>query len=446
MQKNKFIEIAEKVVDLFLIKDIVDIKGIRRFWIKWTRIFAIAVREFLRHKCALQASALTYVTLVSIVPVLAFTFAIGKGLGFHENLKEFLMNHIISAIGTESQEISDKVSLALGRMFEYIEKTNFQTLGAIGVVVLIYLVIRMLGNIEDAFNDIWGVSTQRSIYRKFSDYLSVVIIFPFFVLISATGTAMLASDNFQQILLNLGGAAIILKIALRLTPYFLLWFAFSALYIFMPNTKVKLSSAIAGGLTGGTLWQIMQWIYFHFQVNISQYNAIYSTVAALPIFLIWLYLSWVVMLFGAEVAYGYQMVKSYRFRERINAYGMRTAEILALSIVWLIAKNFIDGKKPIELSQLSDIFGIKSDVIRVVIDALIKKEIISNTGSNDGTYLLTVSPDKILTLDVINAVSGKTEADLRFISPAVFKFYKETEQVLSEKYKDHTIASFIKDS
>lgn len=433
-----------KVLDVFFLKDILDLKR-GRFWVKWTRIWAIAVREFVKDKCSLKASALTFVTLVSIVPVLAFAFSIGKGLGFHEHLKEFLLSRLISGLGIQENGGAQQILMVIEKIFEYVERTNFQTLGAIGTVMLVYLVIRLLSNIENTFNDIWGVTVQRNITRKFTDYLSIVVVFPLFVLIAATGTAMLTSHKFLLMLENLGRAGTMIKILLRYTPYLFLWTAFTAIYLIMPNARVKPSSAFVGGIVGGTFWQFAQWFYFHFQVSISRYNAIYSTVAALPVFLIWLQLSWMVLLFGAEIAFAHQMVERYRFVDSNAITGRKASEVIALSIVTMIARNFIEGKKPIGIKQLSDALGVKPEIIKPVIERLCKKEIIFDTSGKGDAYLLSVAPEKVSTVDVLRAVSGDFKSEINFnrISPEVYKFFEEVEDTINSKYKDHTIRDLI---
>lgn len=436
--------ILNRGLDVFFIRDLLDLKR-GRFWVKWTRIFAIAVREFIKDNCGLRASALTFITLVSIVPVLAFAFSVGKGLGFHEHLREFFMNKVVSGIGGEESSGAKQIVFVMERIFDYVDRTNFQTLGVIGIIILIYLVIRLLGNIENTFNDIWGVTVQRSIIRKLSDYLSIIIIFPLFVLLAATGTASLTSHKFLSFLGNLGSAGVLLKMLLKYVPYLFLWIAFIAVYMVMPNTRVRFRSALVGGIIGGTSWQIAQWVYFHFQVSISRYNAIYSTVASLPIFLIWLQLSWMVLLFGAELAFAHQMVKTYKFVDSGKIVNKKLLEVLALSTVWIIAKNFLQGKKPFGIRHISDALGVKPEIIKPVITKLIEKEIIYDASGNGNTYLLSISPDKLFTLDVINAVSGdlKSEVNINRISPEICKFFEGLEETLNSKYSAHTIANLI---
>ncbi len=435
---------ADKFSELFLVNELTDIKGLRRFWVRWTRIFAIAAKEFFKNKCSLTASALTYVTLVSIVPVLAFAFSIGKGLGFQNKLKDFLINKVAASVTLNTDNSAGGVSLAIEKIFNYVEKTNFETLGVIGVVMLIYLVIQLLGNIENAFNDIWGVKASRSLIRKLSDYLSVVIIFPLFVLIAATSTAALTSGKFLQLLYFKGSFGLLIKFLLGYSSYLFLWLAFFALYMFMPNTKVKFSSALIGGIIGGTLWQIIEWAYFHFQVDISKYNIIYSTLAALPVFLAWLYLSWLILLFGAELTFAHQRVDTYSFSDAGRKMIKKAKEVLALSIVGIIAGNFKQGKKPVGMKNLSDVIGVKPEVIKPVLDNLCEKNIVY-ASEQDKVYLLSVAPDKLLTLQVLDAVSGSIESGINInrINPAVYRFYTEMEKVTRDKYKEHTIADII---
>ncbi len=436
---------VDKLFELFLIKELVDIKGLKRFWIKWTRIFAITTREFFKNRISLRASSLTYVSLVSIVPVLAFAFSIGKGLGFNDKLRDFLINKVASSTALNAGNEVSGVSFALEKVFNYIEKTNFETLGLIGIVMLVYLVIKLLGSIENTFNDIWGVSVQRSLRRKFSDYISVVVIFPFFVLIAATFTAALASHKFTYMLYNKGSIGMLLKVIIGYSSYIFLWIAFIALYMFMPNTKVKFSSALIGGIIGGTSWEIIQWAYFHFQVGISKYNVIYSTLAALPVFLIWLYMSWMILLFGAELTFAHQVVGTYRFFDKGKSLQKKAAEIFALSIILLIARNFLEGKKPFGIKHLSDALGVRPETIRPVIDNLRDKEILFDATGSNNTYLFSVPPDKLSTFQVIDAVSGNIGPDINIsrIDPGLYRFYTEMDEDIRKKYQDHTIADLL---
>ena len=435
----------DKLVEYFFGKELVDIKGLRRFWIKWTRIFTMTTKEFFKNKISLRAASLTYVTLVSIVPVFAFAFSIGKGLGFSDKLKVFLISKVAASTALNAGDEASGVSFALEKVFNYIEKTNFETLGAIGVITLVYLVIQLLGSVETTFNDIWGVTVQRSLRRKFTDYISVVVIFPFFVLSAATFTAALASHKFTALLYARGSIGFLIKTAISYSSYIFLWIAFFALYMFMPNTKVKFSSALAGGIIGGTSWEIIQWVYFHFQIGISKYNVIYSTMAALPVFLVWLYLSWEILLFGAVLSFAHQTVGTYRFRDIGKKLQKKAAELLALSIVFKIANNFAEGKKPVGIKHLSDALGVKPDVIKPVIDNLKEQEILYDAAGQDRAYLLAVSPDKLSTFQVVDAVSGNggTGTSLSLIEPEVNKFYAEMNDDLRKKYQAHTIADLL---
>ncbi len=445
MKQGRGRHFIDRLSEVFLVKDLVDLKGIRHFSIKWTRIFAITTREFFRNKISLRAASLTYVTLVSIVPVFAFAFSIGKGLGFSDKLKNFLISKVAASTSLKSGNEAGGVSFALEKVFNYIEKTNFETLGVIGVVMLVYLVIQLLGNIETAFNDIWGVTVQRTIRRKFTDYISVVVIFPFFVLVAATGTAALASHSFTDLLYAKGNIGLLIKVIISYSSYIFLWLAFFALYMFMPNTRVKAPSALIGGVIGGTSWEIIQWVYFHFQIGIANYNVIYSTMASLPIFLVWLYMSWEILLFGAELSFAHQMVGTYRFFDAGQKLRRKTSEIIALSLVVMIAKNFLEGKKPLGIKALSDALGVKPGMIKPLLDTLREKEIVYAASGSDAAFLLAVAPDKLSPLQVIDAVSGDTGSDIQAVrfQPEVYRFYTEMNDTLHTAYQERTIAGLL---
>lgn len=434
-----------RLSEIVLATDLFDLKGARRFFIKWTRIAAIAVRESYRNKVSLRAASLTYVTLVSIVPVFAFAFSIGKGLGFSDKLKNFLISKAAASTALSAGHETGGVSFALEKIFNYIEKTNFETLGVVGVVMLVYLVIQLLGNIETTFNDIWGVTVQRSIRRKFTDYISVVVIFPFFVLVAATGTAVLASHTFSGLLYAKGTAGVLIRFIIGYASYVFLWLAFFALYMFMPNTRVKVGSAVIGGIIGGTLWQVIQWLYFHFQIGIAKYNVIYSTMASLPVFLVWLYMSWEILLFGAEITFAHQTVRTYRFAEMGEKLWKKASEIFGLSLVVLIAKNFLEGNKPLGIKHLSDALGVKPAVIKPILDSLKKNDIIVDATGTGAAYLLTVAPDKLSPIQVIDAVSGGSEPDVPVnrIQPEVYRFYTGMNRRVQEVYRDYTIAGLL---
>lgn len=247
------------------------------------------------HQLSLRAAALTYTTVLSLVPFLAIAFAVLKGFGVQNALEPVLLK----VVGESSREV-------VIRIIGYVNNTNVKSLGLIGLLTLLVTVINLLTSIEEAFNAICGVSETRSLQRRFSDYLSVVVVGPVLLMVAMSMTSSLQSQWLVQWLINhtvLGDAILLL---FRLVPYVSVWIAMTFLYSYIPNAKVPLRSALLGGVVAGTIWQFTQWAYFHFQVGVANYNAIYGALAALPIFLVWIYTSWLIVLFGLELVRSHQ--------------------------------------------------------------------------------------------------------------------------------------------
>ncbi|MDP2604813.1 MAG: YihY/virulence factor BrkB family protein [Deltaproteobacteria bacterium] len=279
----------------------------KSFWINQLRIVLLAVRGFNEDKCQLRASALTFYSLLSIVPVVAMAFGIAKGFG----LEKILEAQIIE--GLEGQE--DVAERIIGFARSLLENAKGGAIAGVGIAVLFWTVIKVLGNIEDSFNDIWGIKKARAFGRKLADYLSVMMICPF-LLITASSIAVLLTTRITSIIENLsflGYAGDVAIFTLRILPYAVIWVVFTFVYVFMPNTKVNFKAGLWAGIFAGTVYQVAQYAYIEFQVGVSKYGAIYGSFAALPLFLVWLQVSWLIVLFGAEVSFAHQNVETYEF-------------------------------------------------------------------------------------------------------------------------------------
>ncbi len=247
----------------------------RHFWLKVLRILIIVVRDFNRDKCMLRASALTYATLLSIVPLLAFAFAILKGFGVQNQIEPLLIENL--AVGSEA---------VVTRIIEYINNTNVTRLGTVGLGMLLLTILALLSNIEESFNSICGVSETRTLMRRFADYFSVLAFGPLLIVVAVSMTATIQTLDVVQTLQSKQYLGEMIRFAFKTLPYVAMWIAFSFMYIFMPNIRVRLPAAIIGGVIGGTIWQLGQVGYVLLQVGVARYNAIYGTLAALPIFIL----------------------------------------------------------------------------------------------------------------------------------------------------------------
>jgi membrane protein len=221
--------------------------GLKRYAVKYLQILALVMRDFWDDNCLLRASALSFSTILSFVPFFALTFAVLKGFGVHNKLEPFILEQVAAG----SHEIVD-------RIITYINNTNMTSLGAIGLITLIITVISLLGNIEEAFNAIWGVKETRSLYRRFSDYLSVLFTGPLFLLAAVSITTSLQSQTLVKWLVETSYLGDALLFLFRLAPYLIIWMALIFLYIFIPNTRVRFKSALIGGVLAGTLWELAQ--------------------------------------------------------------------------------------------------------------------------------------------------------------------------------------------
>ncbi|HEX9022598.1 MAG TPA: YhjD/YihY/BrkB family envelope integrity protein [Geobacteraceae bacterium] len=367
--------------------------GVRRLALKYLQVLALVFRDFNDDHCLLRATALSFNTILSIVPFFALTFAVLKGFGVHNKVEPLILQEVAAG----SQETVD-------RIVSYINNTNMTSMGAIGLVTLIITVITLLGNIEEAFNVIWGVRETRSIYRKFSDYMSVVITGPILLFAAVSITTSLQSQALVKWLVETTYFGDLLLFLLRLTPYFIIWLALVFLYIFIPNTRVRFGSALIGGVLAGTIWQLAQWGYIHFQVGVAKYNAIYGTLALLPIFMVWIYTSWLIVLFGVEVVYAHQNVRTFRREIRNSSFSHGQKEFLCLAILQDIVAAFHFGKELWTPEQLAEEMDIPLRVVREMLFFLVESGFITATTGDPPHYVPAHEPENIAVKDVLDAL------------------------------------------
>ena len=322
--------------------DPVELRTGRRLLRKMLQFVTAVVRQFFADDCLLHASALAFTTILSFVPLLAVMFSLLKGFGAEVDLEILFLNHL--ALGSE--EVVDAV-------FTYISNTSMAKLGIFGVIFLILTVLSLLNSIEKSFNYIWRVNETRSVARLFSDYLSITIFGPVLILAAISMTTTLESQALVQYLVGMDVIGNIILILFKIFPYVAMWAVFTGLYLFMPNTHISLRAALLGGAFGGILWQLLQWGYITFQVGVTRNNAIYGTMAALPVFMLWIYISWVIVLLGLEVTFAIQNFRTIRqeFRgDKLSADGRESA---ALAILLTAAATFVKGEKPLTVEDFS---------------------------------------------------------------------------------------------
>jgi membrane protein len=248
------------------------------------------VRKFVDDRCTTLASALAFSSMLSIIPFLAIVFAILKVLDVHTTLAPMLLSNLAAG----SQEI-------VARILRYINNTRVGSLGVIGLITLFLSVIATLDTIEEAFNQICGIGRGKAVHHKLRDFLIVIVSTPLLIGLAVTITTSLQHQGVVQWFLRLPGIGHLLL--LRFVPYLSVVIALVCLYMFIPNVRIRFRHALAGGLIAGTAWQLTQWAFIHFQVGVSRHNAIYGTLALLPVFMIWIYTCWVIILAGMEIVW-----------------------------------------------------------------------------------------------------------------------------------------------
>jgi membrane protein len=344
-----------------------EINPFKAFVIRWLRVFLFASRQFYQDKCPERASALTYYSLLSIVPVIGLVFGIAKGFG----LEKIIQNQILQFAQRGGWQV-EIVNRILNFSSSLLEQTRGGLIAGVGVIFLFWTLISILGNIEGSFNDIWEVRRSRTYMRKFTDYLAIAVFTPILVIISSSFTVVAASQAkliVQKIAL-LGAISPVIFFLLNLLPYVSIWFLLILNYMVLPNTRVPLRAGIFAGIAAGTIYQIVQWIYIKFQIGVASYGYIYGSFAALPLFLVWLQISWMIVLFGAEIAFAYEHVETFGFHPDHSRISMSSKKVLMLKIFHLLVKRFSQGEAPLSARQIAHALEIPVRLVRQLLNEL----------------------------------------------------------------------------
>ena len=334
-----------------------DMSPVAFFCVGILKKIVLTIRFFTAKRVMQKASALTYSTLLAIVPILAVVFAIARGFGFNKYIEVWFRD----ALRSQPQA----ADILIGFVNSYLVHTRSGVFLGIGLVFMLYTVLMLVSNIEQTFNEIWQAKKPRSIFRTFTDYLAMFFLFPIVIVISSGLSIFIASfaDSLPNYLL-LGSTV---KFLIDLLPYFLMACMFIALYIFMPNTHVRPASAVVPGILAGIAMQGLQIFYIHSQMLLSSYNAIYGSFAALPLFMLWLQISWTICLFGAELCYTNQNLDYYDYDAHPAEISHRYRIMLYTLLMSHICRRFAVGGKPYSAAELRNETGVP---IRFVNDLL----------------------------------------------------------------------------
>jgi len=417
-----------------------DADGARSPWRHFLQIVVMVGRDLMDGMITLRAMSLVYTTLLSMVPLLAVSISVLKGFGVHDQLEPTLAS-ILAPLGEQSAEISAHIVV-------FVDNMQIGVLGALGLGLLIYTAISLIQKIEAAFNYTWRLQNSRSLMQRFSDYLSVIMVGPV-LLFSAVGiTASLGSNQIVELLNTLPYMNDLLRLMGKLLPFLLVIAAFTFVYMLVPNTRVKFRSAFYGAVIAGVLWQVSGILFTSFVGGSTSYTAIYSGFAIVLVFMIWLYLSWVILLIGASISFYHQNPDQLK-REQIDFHmSGRMRDQLALQAMVNIARAHDQQSELIpSLENLASYQQVPVSALRRMLDALQSDGLIQLSGQNPSLYLPAASLQRIKLADILRsarAAEDGGQSDGCRSDAEVSKFLKELEQALETHMDEESLDGFLK--
>jgi membrane protein len=393
------------------------------------RLVLITAQEFKHNALSLRSGALTYTVLLSLVPILAISTAVVKGLGGGDQLRKVASSYIETLEETKSntpqeglnetpaaepispaagENLTEHLRSAVDKLFDYVDKTNFATLGTVGVVGILLTVIMVLSTIEEAMNAIWKVTAGRPLLRKIADYLALLILMPISINVAFAASAFLKNPVLASKMNMLIPFTWVQVLLLKAVPVLIIALTFYVMYIFFPNTKVKTFPALFGSILAAILWFAVQNIYITLQIGVAKYNAIYGSFATFPLFLVWIYLGWMFFLTGAQVAFAFQNIKTYRLLPLAAAPSLKLSA--AFDIMDSVYRAFSAGQSLTAENLAGNLPPYSPPLIAEVLATLKAAELIHTSQSNE--RLLPASPsEKYDGKTVIEIVFGADAPD-----------------------------------
>lgn len=356
------------------------------------RVTHLIIRDLAEGQLTMRAMGLVYTTLLSMVPLLAVSFSVLKGFGVHNQVKPMLLK-MMEPLGEKGIEITNQI-------IGFVDNIKVGVLGSVGLALLFYTVISLLQKIERSFNYTWRVAGIRPLSQRFSEYLSVIMIGPVLVFTAIGLTASVSSTTLVQALMEHYLLGWLFELLAYLLPYVIMTIVFSFIYVLFPNTRVKVSAAIVGGVVASILWQLSGWVFATFVVNSAKYTAIYSVFATLIIFLIWLYLNWLILLVGCSIAFYTQHAEYRNLRARITRLSNRVREKMGLYIMALVGRHYYQKKAPWTVSTLASTLAVGTDTCERMVTALCEGGLLVKSADTP-PHLLPASSLETMTLEEI---------------------------------------------
>lgn len=401
------------------------------------RLVYAVLRDLSQGQLMLQATSLVYTTLLSLVPLLALSFSVLKGFGVHNQIEPAL-NQFLAPLGPQGTEIT-------GRIIEFVENMQVGVLGSVGLALLLYTAVGLMQKIERAFNDLWHIHRQRAPAQRFSDYLSVLLVGPVLIFTALGMTAAVFGSQTVQRLSEVPPFGLAIELITSLVPFLLIIAAFSFIYAFVPNTRVRLGSALVGGGVAGILWQLTGWFFAAVIATSTKYTAIYSAFAGLILFMMWLYLSWLILLLGANITYYHQHPRYLRWLHREPRLSSRMIEWIGLSVLVLVAERYYRHEPPWTAAKLTERLQLPQAPFDEVLKALSDCGLLEGIDEqNTVRYLPAVPLETTRVYDALTTLrrhcehSGLAPAQLQ-APQTVAEFMAQFEAAVSERVGDVSI-------
>jgi membrane protein len=373
-----------------------------------SRIGFTTLRALLDTRLTFRAAALTHFSVLSIVPFLAFAFAVLKGFGAYRSFIEGTVRPYLRATFAGNPALLDAVE----RILQFVEKTDVSKLGTAGVLFLVYTSVSLISNVEVTLNEIWGARGTRPFVRQVTDYVTLLVIAPLLIVVAATfGTAAQSSDvvRFLRETLALGP---VIDLLLRLTPIAIAGVALFATYMILPNVRTRATSALLGSGIAAVLWQLALVLHVQFQMGVARYNALYSVLGAIPIFLVWTYVSWLIVLVGAQLAASHQNDQDTRQRLHARRADQALKETLAVALAARVARDFLAGGPRRSSAELATLLEVPPPAVEEILEALVRADLLARTvtGRENG-YVPGRDVDAVRVSDLRDALRRERQAD-----------------------------------
>jgi membrane protein len=397
--------------------------------------YALA-RDLTQGQLTLHAMSLVYTTLLSIVPLLAVSFSVLKGFGVHNQIEPILIQ-ALAPLGDQSDEIAEK-------LIGYVDNINVGVLGSLGLAFLLYSVLSLVSKIELVFNLTWHVDRQRGFAQRVSRYLSVLLIGPVLFFSAVGATASVRSAAIVQWLLRIEPFGLILEIGTHLLPYALIVLAFAFAYAFVPNTRVKLRSALIGALVAGLLWQSAGYAFATFMAGSTRYTAIYSGLAILILFMIWVYIAWLILLIGASIAFYTQNPEFLATRAREIRLSNRLRERVTLCLATEVASRHLRGEPPCTAEELARVLRLPTSIVRRLLVMLCRDAFLIATADEPPRYVPARAPATVSLSALVGSIRRYDERDPGLPAPAcspqVLALQERLEQAVDEALAERSLA------